>query len=202
MLLIPIPLWDRFMAIRVQKVALLEVFHDTTKAKFNCEKRAGICWHVWQSYSLNANTVTQNFTFDFVAVPCRGKRLGNYLEIWRSHKRLGDKSMSTCPHFSLEIKESLTSREKCGEVFLEIRSRIHDTTKKPFLGIRFLVLARMLFKMLNNPTFSQCLHGSRACAHSSFSSLQAWHEFVMSSVSLVKGADPGFWNGRWIFVIM
>ena len=153
MLLIPIPLWDRFMAIRVQKVVILEVFHDTTKAKFNCEKHAGICWHVWQSYSLNTNTVTrkhknsQNFTFDFVAVPCRGKRLRNYLEIWRSHKRLGDKSMSTCPHFSLEIKESLTSREKCGEVFLEIRSRIHDTTKKPFLGIRFLVLARMLFKM-------------------------------------------------------
>ena len=38
----------------------------------------------------------QNFTFDFVAVPCRAKRLRNYFENWRSHERLSNKSMSAC----------------------------------------------------------------------------------------------------------
>ena len=52
----------------------------------------------------------KNFTFDFLAVPCRGKRLRNYLEIWRSHERLGDKSMSSRPHFSLERKQQSRSQ--------------------------------------------------------------------------------------------
>ena len=127
-LLIPVPLWERFMAIRVQKVALLEVCHYTAKVKFNCEKHAEICWHVWQSvYNLNADTVTwkhKNRPYKISPlisffVPYRGKRLRNYLEIWRSHKRLGDKSMSSHPHFSLERKESLGSHEECGKVFHE-----------------------------------------------------------------------------------
>ena len=33
-LLIPVPIWVRFMAIKMQKVALLEVFHHTAKTKF------------------------------------------------------------------------------------------------------------------------------------------------------------------------
>ena len=39
-ILIPVPIWERFMAIRMQKVTLLKVFHHTAKTKFNCEKRA------------------------------------------------------------------------------------------------------------------------------------------------------------------
>ena len=93
--------------------------------KFEC----GYCNRKTQKSSLKI------FTFDFIAVPCRGKRLRNYLEIWRSHERLGDKSMSSRPCFSLERKESIGSNEECGKVFLEktIRFRIHDTTRKPFL---------------------------------------------------------------------
>ena len=33
-LLIPVPIWVRFMAIKMQKVTLLEVFHHTAKGKF------------------------------------------------------------------------------------------------------------------------------------------------------------------------
>ena len=33
-LLIPVPICVRFMAIKMQKIALLEVFHHTAKAKF------------------------------------------------------------------------------------------------------------------------------------------------------------------------
>ena len=64
-------------------------------------------------------------------------RLRNYVENWKSHERLSDKSMSSRPR-SLEIKESLGSHEECCKVFLEKtvrhRLRIHGNTRKPFLG--------------------------------------------------------------------
>ena len=78
------------MAIKIQKVTPIEVFHHTEKMKFN-EKRADM--FDIAIYSLNADTATRehkNFTFDFVAVPCRAKRLRFYFENWRSHERLSD----------------------------------------------------------------------------------------------------------------
>ena len=48
-LLIPAPICLRFMAIKMQKVALLEVFHDTAKRKF-IEKLADMFDRFRQSY--------------------------------------------------------------------------------------------------------------------------------------------------------
>ena len=88
----------------MQKVVLLEVFHHTAKTKFN-EKRADM------------QLALQNFTFDFVVVLCRAKRPKKYCENRRSHERVSNKSKSSRPPFSQEIKESLGSHEECGKVF-------------------------------------------------------------------------------------
>ena len=46
------------MAIKMQKVALLEVFHDTAKRKF-IEKLADMFDRFAELYSLNADTATR-----------------------------------------------------------------------------------------------------------------------------------------------
>ena len=59
-ILIPVQIWASFMAIKMQKFALLEVFHLTAKTKFN-EKRAEMLDRFTELYwnSLNADTATR-----------------------------------------------------------------------------------------------------------------------------------------------
>ena len=160
-LLIPVPIWARFMAIKMQKVCTTWSFPSHYEDEIQWET----CWHVWQIYrainSLNADTATRvdfttKFYFwflfsQFLIYPlvwiapflkenqqlsdaddarCIGSQTDivsskhskhstpaitpsprctetqsqwNYFENWRSHERLSDKSMPSCPHFSLEF---------------------------------------------------------------------------------------------------
>ena len=67
--------------------------------------------------------------------PCRAKSPRNYFQNWRIHERLSDKSISSLPRFSPEMKLSLDSHEECSKVFLENSKRpfvtAHESTIRP-----------------------------------------------------------------------